>query len=144
MKNIILCLFVFVLLPTQVFAKEVADGNLLNFFVGTYNIVGKSYESNQTYLGEVDMAIQGKSLKVTRRISGKKIIGKGFIELTVVGDPQEVLRIRFKEANSSYEETCLWHGDLDNYARITCYLYRPEIQTENPGLEAYFIKQEPW
>ena len=67
--------------------------------------------------------------------------GKAAVEKALHGET-EVLRIIFREADTDYEETCLISGDLDNYARLTCYLYRPGVKTDDPGLEAFFIKRE--
>ncbi len=50
--------------------------------------------------------------------------------------------MRFVEHNLQYEETCMIDSDLDNYARITCYLHQPGSETDNPELEALFIVHE--
>lgn len=56
----------------------------------------------------------------------------------------QVLRMRFRSGNSSFEGTYLFHSDLDNYARITGYLYKVDpktgvpVNTKNPGLETLF------
>jgi hypothetical protein len=135
-----LILFALLLLPRAVFAQE-PDHDLLDFMAGTYHVVGKSYESDQTYLGEVKMLVQKNQLKIIRMINGKKVTGTGHIEGSEM-TASKILRIRFIQEGISYEETCLFQGDLDNYARITCYLYRPGIKTEASGLEALFISRK--
>jgi len=43
------------------------------------------------------------------------------------------------EENKSYEATYLIDSDLDNYGRLTGYLYIKGTETKKPGLEALFI-----
>lgn len=64
--------------------------------------------------------------------------GRAAIEAAVGGDAR-VLRIRFEQDGKSYEQTCMVGSDLDNYARISCYLYVPGRKTMNPGMEVLFI-----
>jgi len=139
MQIITLLLFI-LLLPGSVFAEE-SDRDLMNFLVGSYQLIGKAYESDQTYSGQVTVSIQKDHLKVARIIHGKEITGTGRIETSDM-TVSKVLRIRFTQDGIFYEETCLYQGDLDNYARVTCYLYRPGIKTEAPGMEALFINQK--
>jgi hypothetical protein len=115
---------------------------LQSLIAGQYNLIGKSLNSQNTYLGEVSIS-DGESeseLQITRVINGKITIGKAKIEQTM--EKTHVLRIHFTENEINYEQTCLIGSDLDNYARLTCHLYEPEKHTKNPGLEALFIKQE--
>jgi len=76
-------------------------------------------------------------LKVRRSINGQVIYGTAAIETALNGDAR-VIRIRFRENQIFYEQTCLSQSDLDNYARISCYLYRLDKSTTEPGLEALF------
>ena len=41
-------------------------------------------------------------------------------------------------ARQEYEITYLWRSDLDNYARLSGYLYQPGEKTDSPGMEALF------
>ena len=117
------------------FAEE--DDFISNFIVGKYILLGKAVDSDATYIGKVEIYFQGDNLKVTRVINGQAVAATAAIESALHGDAQ-VLRIRFSENDTKYEETCLWQSDLDNYARISCYLYQPGVRTSNPGLEALF------
>ncbi|MFC3153315.1 hypothetical protein ACFOEK_19905 [Litoribrevibacter euphylliae] len=115
-----------------------ADEDHLRMMVlGNYLLIGKSPDSTQTYYGKIQIHSEGDAMAVVRDIDGVITKGTAAIEPALAGDAR-VLRIRFTESGVYYEETCLISSDLDNYARISCYLYQPYIQTDNPGLEALF------
>jgi hypothetical protein len=80
----------------------------------------------------------GKKLVITRRIEGKEIKGIGKIE-TATADEIKVLQIRFTEEDKSFEAIYLIDSDLDNYGRLTGYLWLKGKETKDPGLEALFI-----
>ena len=115
--------------------KEFVKG----FVSGTYHLIGKSLGSDKTYYGKVKLEATDQDIMVHREISGTKVSGTASID-TVLSDKVSVLRIRFKENKIQFEETCMIGADLDNFARITCYLYQPGIITDNPGFEALFIE----
>ena len=125
------------------FATEVAsqtkEQHLESYIQGTYLLIGKHLDSTDTYYGEALIAKSESGLSVTRTISGRVTHGTATIA-HATGDHTPVLRMHFSEDGNTYEETCIVAGDLDNYARITCYLYIPGTKTLNPGLEAFFIK----
>lgn len=104
---------------------------------GKYILVGKGLDTDKTYLGKVEIRSIKDHLIVERKINGKSVKGSAAIESAAGGDVQ-VLRIRFTEDGDSYEQTCLVNSDLDNYARISCHLYKPGIKTTQPGLEVLF------
>ena len=111
---------------------------LYNFLEGSYELIGRFPDSNMTYTGKVVLKKSGDYLEVIRTIKNKVIKGTGKIE-TATADKIKVLRIRFIDENKNYEGTYLIHSDLDNYARLTGYLYLKEGGTKEPGLEALFI-----
>jgi hypothetical protein len=108
-----------------------------DFFVGKYLLIGKGLNTEQTYTGKVEIYRENDSLKVKRIIGGQSVIGSALFEPALGGDTK-VLRFRYEEAGIEYAQSCLWQSDLDNYARISCYLYRPGVRTSNPGLEVLF------
>lgn len=58
---------------------------------------------------------------------------------TVAGaDRIPVLRAHFSTDGQEYEATYLWRSELDNYPRVTGYIYLPKNQTKSPGIEALF------
>jgi hypothetical protein len=119
------------------------DESLLQFLEGRYKLVGKSLDSERTFLGKVIIRKKGKGLEVLRTINDATVRGSGRIE-NATADRIKVLRIRFQTPEGDFEGTYLFGSDLDNYARITGYLYRVDrttrhpMETQNPGLEALF------
>lgn len=132
MKSISIALALFTL--SSVFAN---NDSLGDFLVGNYLLVGKGLDIEQTYTGKVEIFRENDILKVKRVIGGNTVIGNAAIEPALGGDTK-VLRFRYEETGIEYEQSCLWQSDLDNYARISCYLYQPGVQTSNPGLEVLF------
>lgn len=126
---------VLLFLPLPGVAED--ESMIRNFLVGDYLLVGNGPDSDEPYTGKVRLYLEGSALKVRRTINGQTVTGNAAIETALRGEAK-VLRIRFTEGETVYEKTCLSQSDLDNYARISCYLYRPEESTESPGLEALF------
>jgi|GEM_PF-935390 len=125
-----------------VWAQEQKSGEdldlLYSFLQGHYSLLVRLPDSNKTYAGKVVLQKKGESLEVIRRINGKEIRGTGKIE-TATADRVKVLRVRFVDSGKNYEATYLIHSDLDNYARLTGYLYLKKARTTKPGLEALFM-----
>ena len=111
---------------------------LSHFLTGKYLLVGEALNSSDTYSGRVEFYIENDSLKVKRSINNSNIFGTAEIDSTLSVDNAKVLRIHFIEQGKEYEQTCLWQSDLDNYARISCYLYESGKSTADPGLEVLF------
>ncbi|WP_395345334.1 hypothetical protein PN836_010240 [Ningiella sp. W23] len=115
-----------------------AEDNFLHMMVqGKYILVGKALDSNVTYHGKVEITDNKGKLVVFRKINGRSTKGTATIEPALNGDAK-VLRIRFKESEIKFEQTCMVGSDPDNYARISCYLYQPKVRTMQPGLEVLF------
>ena len=109
-----------------------------DFLAGKYLVIGKKLDSQETYYGQVEFVSHKNHLVVIRKIQGEIVKGIGKIE-TALADAAKVLRVRFISKGQRYEITYLWRSDLDNYARLSGYVYRPLIDTDSPGLEALFI-----
>lgn len=125
-------LSILVCIPPFAFAEQNSF-----FLTGKYLLVGKAVDSDETYTGKVEIFLENETLKVRRKIEKQVTVGDATIESALNGDAK-VLRIRFSESDVKYEETCLWRSDLNNYARISCYLYQPGVKTMSPGLEVLF------
>ena len=104
---------------------------------GKYLIVGKAIDSEKTYIGKISIVKDKDTLQVIRTIDDLQVTGSASIE-TAIGGDAKVLRIRFKEQEKKYEETCMVSSDLDNNARISCYLYQPNVTTNDPGFEVFY------
>lgn len=124
---------------STVFADDTKENLFERYLQGTYLLIGKHLDSSETYFGEVSIALSESGLSITRMISGKIVHGTASIAQTT-SDHIPPLKMRFSEDGNDYEESCVVANDLDNYARITCYLYIPGTKTKNPGMEALFIK----
>ncbi len=130
--------FVFLTLVLLVSASALGQDDFSSeFLIGKYLLVGKGFDSNETYIGKVEIYREEGNLKIKRVVNNQVIVGETAIESALGGDTK-VLRFRYKEAGEMHEQTCLWQSDLDNYARISCYLYQPNVKTLNPGLEVLF------
>lgn len=121
-------------------AEQNSDDFLADFIAGKYHLIGKSINSNTAYTGSVELLHSDKGITVYRMIDGHQVMGHAAIE-EASADQVPVLRIRFIENSHPYEASCLINSDLDNYARLSCYLYLSGVKTDSPGLEALFIDQ---
>lgn len=117
--------------------------SLYGFLAGSYTVIGKALNSRTTYQGKIELIDKGDHLIITRRIRGKAIRGIGKIENALGADEAKVLRVRYRENGKDYEITYLWQSDLDNYARLSGYVYERAKPTDNPGLEVLFINHRP-
>lgn len=124
-------------------AAAAGDGGdhafLYGFLAGTYRVVGQEIDSDATYGGTVVFEGRQDHLAVTREIRGETTRGTGRIEHALGPDAVAVLRVRFTRGGQAFEITYLVHGDLDNYARLSGFVYRPGAPTARPGLEALFV-----
>jgi hypothetical protein len=129
----------FTLWVAQTTAASATDtDDLLRYLEGSYRIIGKKVINDETFLGRVIIKKKGKKLEVWRLIDGARIHGTGWIDFATP-DRIRILRMRFHTAEGSFSGAYIFCSDLDNYARITGYLYRDDKPlTRNPGLEALF------
>lgn len=129
----------FLLMASTTFAiSNDADLDFLyGYLQGTYILIGKAPDSNVTYHGIIELIKKENKLQVIRIISGKTVTGEGKIEY-VTADSIKVLRIRFTEDKKNYQATYLIGSDLDNYGRLTGYLYEEDVKPRIPGFEALF------
>jgi hypothetical protein len=111
----------------------------VEFIAGSYEIVGRRPDSAVTYAGRMEIVIEEGAalLSITRTIGETVSGGTGSLEKTSA-DGVEVLRIHFEENGITYEATYLLGGDLDNYARLSGYVYKKAGGTQVPGIEALF------
>ena len=110
---------------------------LYDFLKGTYELIGRYPDSNETYTGRVEFKKSDDGLKVIRSVDGAETEGTGKIE-TATADSINVLCVRFSEDENDYEISYLISSDLDNYARLTGYFYLRTGDTRKPGIEALF------
>jgi len=119
---------------------DTPDLKVSEFVLGHYDMIGRDPDSKRTYAGEIEIRAGSGgpgSLVVLRRIGGQVVRATGKIE-TATADEALVLRLHFMIRNVPYEGTYLINGDLDNYPRISGFVYRRDGRTKAPGLEALF------
>ncbi|MFH2011989.1 MAG: hypothetical protein ABIJ37_04675 [Pseudomonadota bacterium] len=144
MKNIIKVMLLSGVLLALVSQLAIADNIenhefLYGYLAGHYIVIGKELDSEKTYYGKVVFSYEDERLIVMRDIQGQIVKGEGKIEHILGLDEANVLRVRFVQAGKKYEITYLWRSDLDNYARLSGYLYEPGKKTDKPGMEVLFI-----
>lgn len=140
LKNLVIVIAIFFVSNACAQARVKAQENefLYGFLKGSYQVIGRLPDSSKTYTGTVVLKNEGDRFEIIRMIEGAMIKGTGKIE-TATAEKIKVLRVHFIEKNKHYEVTYLIHSDLDNYGRLTGYLYLQKGQTKIPGLEALFI-----
>lgn len=109
---------------------------LLEFLAGDYRLIGQQPDSGVPYVGRVSFRERNGQFTIVRKIAGTTSHGIGSV--TTAGEGTAVLRCRFSVAGVACEATYLWRSDLDNYPRLTGYVYRRQGETKSPGLEALF------
>lgn len=118
-----------------------STGFPVEMLTGSYEIIGRYPDSDQVYLGTASIETSDSDpdqLIVTRTIDGKSIEGSGTMEMNSEGTT-ELLRITFtSEDGTGMEGTYQLQVDLDNYARLSGYVYVKDGDTVVPGIEALF------
>lgn len=107
------------------------------FVAGTYEVIGRYPDSAELYAGTmtIDLPAAGsKALSITRVINGVTHRGSGVLETT----PDAVVVLRVELEGGTVEASYLIGSDLDNYARLTGYVYAKNGDTRLPGIEALF------
>lgn len=129
--------FLIIIFVSGVWAQDGEVQGLYSFLRGTYQVIGRWPDSNESYNGRVVIKSKGDHLQLFRSINGEEIEGIGRIS-TATADKIKVLTVRFSQHGRRYGATYMIDYDLDNYARLTGHLYLETGETKNPGLEALF------
>lgn len=119
-------------------AQDAEVAFLRSFLQGTYQVIGKWPDSDESYHGKVVIKSKGDHLQVLRSIKGEETEGVGRIAFATA-DRIKILQVEFLHRGRGYEATYMIDSDLDNYARLTGHLYLRTGTTGKPGLEALFI-----
>ncbi|MBN1446416.1 MAG: hypothetical protein JXA28_00695 [Bacteroidetes bacterium] len=113
-----------------------------SFFVGSYRLIGKVLECEEAFLGRVVLRIDGEALVAERTVGDSILMGTWALEYAL-GEEMRVVRMRFGEGENRLEGTYQWSVDFDNYPRLSGYVYRPQVRTDDPGMEVLFILPPP-
>jgi len=115
------------------------DDFVAGFIEGEYVVIGKKPDSEETYTGRMIFKKHGADLEFSRQVAGQTSDGPVTFDKTASENGKPVLRVHFSLDGQPYEATYLWSSDLNNYARLTGYVYSPmKGKTKFPGLEALF------
>lgn len=130
-------LFCCALLSPFAHAIETADEALGGFIIGTYRVVGVHPDTDYAYQGKAVITEKNNEIHISVSFGKLLLVKKGkIIKSRVEGN--RILSLEFEyDKTRQYKQSCLISSDLDNYARLTCYIFNSE--TKKPGLEAFFI-----
>jgi len=141
-KYHMLCIAAVLLFPgalSPLYAKK--DLPELDFFVGRYEVAGRYPDAQKTYAGTVVITRDGDALVVRREIGGRKISGRGVLKKALCCDDVYALSVVFTDGGIDYECSYLIQSDLDNYPRLSGYVYRKDGKTKQAGIEVLFAEQ---
>lgn len=131
-------------------AAALGETDLLDFFVGTYDLIGRRPGAGRMYAGRVEVTLDGDHLRLRRtlqsaggagRLGGAESRSEGTARLELrTADKIRVLTLEYREADATYEAWCAIGSGLDNDPRLTCRV-RPRGGAEAAaGLEAWFFR----
>ncbi len=123
--------------PVPLSAKDSSDDDLLGFVAGAYAIVGQEPDGGAAYSGSATIEPSEGGATLKERRGDHEFTASGKVEVPSPPGEGKVLRFRWQDGGPMVM-TCLVSGDLDNYARLTCYWLREGSEPKQPGLEAMF------
>lgn len=107
-----------------------------DFFAGNYVVVGKQPDGGAAYNGSASLKADGSKIVMRLRIGDEITSAIGRFEVPQPAGEGAVLR--FVDAENKWKSTCLWHSDLDNYFRLTCYKLMIGVHHSEPALVSLF------
>lgn len=125
------------------------DAGLLDFFVGTYEVIGRQPGAGRMYSGTVEVTLDGDHLRLRRTVRrtagggdlGAELRSEGSARLEErTADRIRVLTAEFREADQTFEAWCAIGSGLDNDPRLTCRVRPRGVASAAPGLEAWFFR----
>ena len=117
-------------------ARDDSEDELFGFVEGEYAVIGQEPNGGAAYSGSAKIVVEG-GLKLKERRGDHEFTATGKIEVPSPPGEGKVLRFRWQDSGPMLM-TCLVAGDLDNYARLTCYWFGEGSDPKRPGLEALF------
>jgi len=142
MKRInLIAVLLILIIVSGAWAQNAEVEFLYSFLQGTYQVIGRWPDSNQSYNGKIILKSKEDHFQILRSINDEEIQGVGRIA-TATADKIKVLTVEFTQHGQRYEATYIINSDLDNYPRLTGYLFLKTGETKRPGLEALFIDHQ--
>lgn len=109
------------------------------FYAGTYVLVGKQLDSDDTFVGTIVLEQAGDRLEGYRLVSGVRTKVSATIEHPLCCESAHLLRIKFKDGDRELEGSYLLDSDLDNYGRLSGFVFDPNQRSDWPGMEVLFF-----
>lgn len=120
-----------------------ADPDLLAYFAGHYELIGRAPGGGAAYSGTMEVTVDGVHLRLVRTIGATRSTGTARIEERTA-DRIRILTVDLEGGptrGNALEAWCAIGSDLDNGPRLTCLVQPPGVDTERPGLEAWFWEE---
>ncbi len=127
----------------------VADAEELDFFCGTYEMIGRQPAGGALYAGTVELSRDGDHLRLRRtlrpaaagEVAGPDVRGEGTARLERrTADRIRVLTAEIREAGEVREAWCSIGTGLDNDPRLMCEVRVRGTAPAAPGREAWFFR----
>lgn len=110
---------------------------LPDFLGGKFVVIGRLPDAADLFSATITIKSENEKLIVTRTVGEKSILCQAEIA-DATGDQVPVLRLQWREKNTDFEGTYQIHSDLDNYPRLSGYIYKQDGSSKQAGLEAWF------
>lgn len=137
MKKIVSTVILAIVIFSSVWADYEEDP-MLGFILGSYRIVGQEPEDGDLYKGTMSISMdEDGNLEVIREINGETVECSAEMDSVFEGEVS-IFVVTFTVDGDDYKAVYLIHSDLDNYARLTGFIFEEERETEVPGIEALF------
>lgn len=124
---------------------EEAAADLLAYFAGHYELIGRAPGGGAAYSGAMEVTVDGGRLRLVRTIGAARSTGTARIEERTA-DRIRILTVDLEGGPTSdrpLEAWCAIGSDLDNGPRLTCLVRPRGVETAQPGLEAWFWSDTP-
>ena len=125
-------------------AAEV-DADLLAYFAGHYELIGRAAGGGVAYSGTMEVTVDDGRLRLVRTIGTARSTGTARVEERTA-DRIRILTVDLEGGPTSdrpLEAWCAIGSDLDNGPRLTCLVRPRGVETDRPGLEAWFWEETP-
>jgi hypothetical protein len=116
------------------------DAEVLGYFAGTYDVIGRDYWTGRAFSGRASIAVSD-ALKVTWRDTRGTISAIARTEQCGM-DHIRILHLVFRERGVDMDAMCHYGSELDNYARITCQFGAAKKGAKPGGLLALFYHHD--
>ena len=114
------------------------------FFLGSYTLIGKVLEGEETFQGLLVLAVDSTGVHRFHRIIGADTLHGTWGMEFAIGEEVRVVRIRWEREGRRFECTYQWCMDFDSYPRLSGHCYESGMATDSPGMEVGFARWPAW